>query len=126
MIELNLIGNLGADAIEKNINGKNYISFRVAHTQKHVDKDGVINEVTQWVSVLMPTRGTELIKHLRKGTKVYVSGLPRFSTYKATKSNVTGYFVSVDIMCEKLELCGGKSQSDPEPADEQQNENVIF
>lgn len=123
MIKLQVIGNLGADAEIKSIAGREYISFRVANTKKRTDKDGVIHDDTIWVSCLMPNYSVTLAKYLTKGTKVYVEGEPRFRTYKATKDNVTGYFVSIDLMVSTLELCGDNKQkqsNDPMQA----NDNV--
>ena len=37
MIKLQVIGNLGADCIQKEINGKTVINFNVAHSEKFKD-----------------------------------------------------------------------------------------
>ena len=34
MVRIEMIGNLGADAELKNNNGRNFVSFRLAHTDK--------------------------------------------------------------------------------------------
>lgn len=38
MLVLEAIGNLGADAIIKDLNGQKYIAFSVAHTESYKDR----------------------------------------------------------------------------------------
>ncbi len=40
MIKLQVIGNLGADCIQKEINGKTVINFNVAHSERFKDAQG--------------------------------------------------------------------------------------
>ena len=40
MIKLQIVGNLGEDCIQKEVNGKNVINFNVAHTEKFKDAQG--------------------------------------------------------------------------------------
>lgn len=126
MVKLQIIGNLGADATIESINGREYISFRVAHTEKRVDNDGVIHEQTQWVSCIYPNQSAKLASYLTKGTKVFAEGQPRFKTYKATKSGVTGYFVSVDLMVNYVELCGGSRQAQASEPEQPEEQTTIF
>ena len=37
MIKLQVIGNLGKDAVVNNVNGKSVINFNVAHTERFKD-----------------------------------------------------------------------------------------
>ena len=46
MIKLEAIGNLGGDAIEKNINGQQYISFSVTVTERYKKADGTYWMIT--------------------------------------------------------------------------------
>ncbi len=51
MIKLEIVGNLGADAEIKQYNGNKFVSFRVAHSEKWVDRQtGAITTQTTWVS----------------------------------------------------------------------------
>lgn len=52
MLVLEAIGNLGADAIIKDLNGQKYIAFSVAHTESYKDSQGQRHERTTWVSCL--------------------------------------------------------------------------
>ena len=49
MINVNVIGRIGANAEVKTANGKEFTTFRVAHTNKWKDETGKLNEETIWV-----------------------------------------------------------------------------
>mgnify|MGYP002087708599 CR=1 FL=1 len=52
MLTLEIIGNIGSDAIIKDINGQKYISFSVANTDTYTTNTGERKEITTWVSCL--------------------------------------------------------------------------
>ena len=60
MLVLEAIGNLGADAIIKDLNGQKYIAFSVAHTESYKDSQGQRHERTTWVSCLKSVSYTHL------------------------------------------------------------------
>ena len=64
MFKAMIIGNLGKDAEEREHNGKKFLSFTVAVSDK--DKDN--NERTQWISVT--TNQLALKDYLKKGKQV--------------------------------------------------------
>lgn len=68
MIIASIVGNLGADAEVKEINGKHYASLRVASTSRRGT-----NPTTTWVSVLS-SYSEKLMPYLKKGQSVFVSG----------------------------------------------------
>jgi single-strand DNA-binding protein len=49
LIKLTVIGNLGRDAIVRDVQGKSVISFSVAHTEKFKDNMGVQKDKTTWI-----------------------------------------------------------------------------
>ena len=53
MFKIQIIGNLGADASVINSNGNEYVSFRVAHSEKFKKSDGTDIETTVWASCFM-------------------------------------------------------------------------
>ena len=118
MIKLEVIGNLGADAEVKVYNGNKFVSFRVAHTDKWVDRQtGVISTQTTWVSCSLNGDGGGLTPYLKKGTKVFVRGTPNLVTYSSptTHKIETG----VNLFVRDIELCGGhqeQEQSNTTPA----------
>ena len=98
MIQINVLGNLGADAETKTLNGKTYLSLRVASTRKRNQQD-----VTTWVSVLA-SYSEKLVPYLVKGQSVFVSGEADITTYQK-RDGSTG--VDVSLFANILQLTGG-------------------
>ena len=119
MLKTTVIGNLGADAIIREWNGKQAISFSVAHNEKYKDSKGVQHDKTTWVNcTLWRNSDTKLVQYLRKGQLVYLEGLPDVKVYQ----NKAGQFVpDFSLNITNLQLMGGKSsneQEQEEPAEE--------
>ncbi len=81
MIKLQVIGNLGKDALVNNVNGKNVINFTVAHTERFKDAQGNQKDRTTWVDCAYWTDRTAVAPYLKKGTQVFVEGQPDVRTY---------------------------------------------
>lgn len=81
MIKLQVIGNLGADCIQKEINGKTVINFNVAHSEKYKDAQGNLVEKTIWVNCAYWTDKTAVAQYLVKGKTVYAEGTPEAEAY---------------------------------------------
>ena len=110
MLILSLIGNLGKDAETKNINGKEYLSFSVASTEKKGEQ-----EVTTWISVLVGNN-PNLLPYLKKGQQVFVSGKMNASIYQS-QNNIG---MDISVFASTLQLCGGKRDNVQQPAPVQQ------
>lgn len=82
MLVLEAIGNLGADAIIKDLNGQKYIAFSVAHTESYKDSQGQRHERTTWVSCLKYGE-SPVINYLKKGTRVFIRGELSAKAYEA-------------------------------------------
>ena len=90
MLELTIIGNLGKDAEQKEINGRPVMTFNVAHSEKGADGQ----ERTTWVSCIRNIKdgNNSLLQYLRKGTRVYLRGKVYTKIYNDTATlncNVT-------------------------------------
>lgn len=106
MLEATIIGNLGQDAEVKDINGKQYIVFSVAHTDRYTDQTGQKIERTTWANVTKPRGESDrLLPWLKKGTEVYVRGSLTVRMYQSKSGEMR---TSVDIRCLHLELLGGR------------------
>ena len=112
MFTASIIGNLGADAELKTINGKVYLTFRVAHSEKFTKQDGTQVEDTTWISCIT-SQFTSLLPFLKRGQKVFVSGECKASIVwrPKTRENVVGLSINV----RSIELCGGAKQDDIPP-----------
>jgi single-strand DNA-binding protein len=80
MIRLQLIGHLGNDAVQRHVNGKAVLSFRVAHSERYTNKDGVLQEKTIWVDCSYWER-EKVGPYLTRGTHVYIEGTPSVEVY---------------------------------------------
>ncbi|MBY0480973.1 MAG: single-stranded DNA-binding protein [Chitinophagaceae bacterium] len=105
MIKLQVIGNLGKDAILNNVNGKNVINFTVAHTERFKDAQGVQKDKTTWVDCAYWTDRTGIAPYLKKGTSVYVEGTPDVRTY-TTSDGRNGATLTLRTL--SIQLLGGR------------------
>lgn len=106
MIKLQVIGNLGKDALVNNVNGKNVINFTVAHTERFKDAQGNLKDKTTWVDCAYWTDRTAVAPYLKKGTQVYVEGQPDVRTY-TTQDGRQGATLSLRVL--SVQLLGSKS-----------------
>ena len=104
MIKLQIVGNLGADCIQKEVNGKNVINFNVAHTEKFKDAQGNLKEKTIWANCAYWTDRTAVAQYLKKGKQVYVDGSPEVEMY----TNKDGQpAATLRVRVRDLQLLGG-------------------
>lgn len=103
MIKVMIIGNLGADAVTKNINGVVYTSFSVAHSVKSADG----TEKTTWVDCLM-RGGDKLLQYLRKGQCVWVFGDVDCKIYDSAKYHCK--MISWSCFVNNVRLCGASPE----------------
>lgn len=99
-------GFLGNDAEIKEFNGKRYISFNVAASDRHKDANGTVVSRTTWVSCLKLGEGA-LATYLKKGTQVFIRG--DLSTKIFTNAN--GTQVGINCHVRELQLLSGGSKS---------------
>ena len=102
MLVLEAIGNLGADAIIKDLNGQKYIAFSVAHTESYKDSQGQRHERTTWVSCLKYGE-SPVINYLKKETRVFIRGELSAKAYEASGTLQAG----INCRVRELQLLGG-------------------
>jgi single-strand DNA-binding protein len=105
MIKLQVIGNLGKDALVNNVNGKSVINFNVAHTERYKDAQGNQKDRTTWVDCSYWTDRTAVAPYLKKGTQVYVEGTPDVRSY-TTADGRNG--ASLTLRISSVQLLGAK------------------
>ncbi len=104
MIKLQIVGNLGGDCIQKEVNGKTVINFNVAHTEKFKDAQGQLKERTTWVNCAYWTDRTAVAQYLKKGKQVYAEGSPEADGY-LNKENQPA--ATLRMRVQNLQLLGG-------------------
>jgi single-strand DNA-binding protein len=107
MIKLQVIGNLGADCIQKEINGKTVINFNVAHSERYKDAQGNLKERTTWVNCAYWTDKTAIAPYLTKGTTVYAEGSPEADAY-TNKDGQAAATLRMRVL--NIQLLGGSNK----------------
>lgn len=109
MLKAEVIGHLGADAEVKEIRGKKYVTFSVAHKIYHRDSEGNKTETVQWISILWFGEGHGIMPLLRKGSKVFVRGHQNVHTY-IDRSGTSQ--ISISISASEVVLCSVAQESE--------------
>lgn len=105
MIKLQVIGNLGRDCVQREVNGKNVINFSVAHTERYKNATGVMQEKTIWVECSYWTDRTGIVPYLTKGKTVYVEGSPEADVFKKQDGEAVA---TLRLRVREIQLIGGK------------------
>ncbi|MFA5387736.1 MAG: single-stranded DNA-binding protein [Candidatus Paceibacterota bacterium] len=107
--QCNFIGRLGNDPELKYLpNGDAVCNISIAVGDDYKDKNGVKQEVTEWVRIVAFRRLGEVInEYCRKGSKVFVSG--KMKTRSWEKDNVKQY--ATEIVANDLQMLDSKSDS---------------
>lgn len=115
-----LIGNLGADPeLKYTSGGQSVLKMRLATSEKWKDKDGQMQERTEWHSVVLwGKRAEALAKFLVKGKTIYVEGRIQSRQYE-DKDGVKKY--ATDINANEVLLLGGRSDGGGESRGAQQS-----
>ncbi len=108
MIKLQIIGNLGADCIQKEINGKTVINFNVAHSEKFKDAQGNVKEKTTWVNCAYWTDRTAVAQYLTKGRTVYAEGSPEADAYTNKEGQASA---TLRMRVQTVQLLGGNTDT---------------
>lgn len=106
MLKLSFVGHIGSDAEIKEFNGKRYIAFNVATSERFKDAQGNPVSRTTWVSCLKPGDGA-VVNYLKKGTQVYCRGNLSVKTYTGRN----GVEAGINCTVTELELLGSKQDA---------------
>lgn len=79
-----LFGNLGADPeLRTTSGGQSVLKMRLATTESYLDRDRVRQERTEWHNVVVWGKRAEALgRFLTKGTRLFVEGSLRTSSYE--------------------------------------------
>ena len=111
MLKVEVIGNLGADAEVKNVNGSKFVSMRVAHVDKWTTQGGEKKEVTTWIDVTMNDTESKVLPYLKTGVKVFIRGNASLRVYSSPKDRVMK--AGLQISAREVELVGGVAELVP-------------
>lgn len=105
-----LIGHIGNDAEVKTVNGQEFTTFRVAHSEKWTDAQGQAHEQTQWVDCVM-NGSPAVLPYLKRGQLVYVEGSIKTRVYSSAKDRCMKAGLTISV--RSIELLGGRSDVVP-------------
>lgn len=118
MIKMTVIGNIGADAVQRETNGRKYTTFNVAVSSKFRNQDGSETERTTWISCARDGQ-SPIDQWLKRGRQVYVEGTPSVSLYTDNQGHPN---CNLKLAVHRIELLGGKDenqQQQPQAAPQQ-------
>jgi single-strand DNA-binding protein len=103
-----VIGNLGSDPdVRYTQNGTPVATFSIATSERWKDKDGQMQETTEWHRIVVWRALAEVCReYLKKGDKVYIEG--KMQTRKWQDSDGNDRFVT-EIIARNMEMLGGKT-----------------
>lgn len=113
MLQCTMIGNLGANAEIKTADGREFVTFRIAHNDSFKVVGGVRKETSMWVDCTMNCTGGRpaVLPYLTKGTTVCVVGNVSLRVYSSEKDRCMKAGLTIHV--QKLELLGGSSDAIP-------------
>lgn len=111
MVQINLIGRLGADATSEEFTefGRFALRFDVCSNVRKKDKDGSYFDLPQWYKVTYFVKSTALMPYLKKGTNVFVGGDLLIDSYLSQNTGNT--VCSAQITASRVELLGSKEDN---------------
>lgn len=113
MLQCTMIGNLGANAEIKAADGREFLTFRIAHNDSFTKADGTKTETSMWVDCTMSCANGRpaVLPYLQKGTAVCVAGNVTLRVYSSEKDRCMKAGMTIHV--KSLELIGGASDSVP-------------
>lgn len=106
-----LLGNLGADPeVRHTGSGEAVCNLRLATTESYLDKNKERKERTDWHDVTVwGKRGEALARILTKGSRVFVEGSLRTSSYEDKDGNKRW---KTEVVAREVILAGGGERSE--------------
>ncbi len=120
MVQIEIIGNIGADVKKVDYNGTQFFSFNVCDNRKVGE-----NEVSMWYGCNMNKVSDNLLKYLVRGQQVFVRGVPRYRIFDSAIHRCK--MVAVDVFVNEIQLVGAApKQEQPQHPTEPDDEVIPF
>lgn len=113
MLQCTMIGNLGANAEIKAADGREFVTFRIAHNESFTRANGTKSDTSMWVDCTMSCQNGRpaVLPYLTRGTSVCVVGNVTLRVYSSEKDRCMKAGMTIHV--QKLELIGGAGDSVP-------------
>ena len=108
-----LVGNVGQDPEVRYTgdvnNGAKVATIRLATSERYRDRNGNIQEHTEWHTVVVWRNTADVVeKYVKKGTQLYVEGKIRTRSWEDQTGNKR---YTTEIMADTLQLLGRKQDN---------------
>ena len=109
-----IMGNVGADPEVRSLPGGGKVAtLRVATSEKFKDRDGRVNEQTEWHNVVVWNKPAEFVEqYVKKGSLVHLEG--KITTRSWTDNQGNKRF-STEIKADNIQLIGPKKAEEDMP-----------
>ena len=115
MVNIEIIGNIGADAKVVNYNGSQFVTFNVCDNRKVNDQ-----EISMWYGCNLNKCNENLFKYLKKGQQVFVRGIPRYRIFDSALHRCK--CVAVDVLVNDIQLIGAAPKQEQNQQESNTNE----
>ncbi len=103
-----LLGNLGRDPeVRSTTSGQPVANFPMATSRKWRDRNGQLQEQTEWHNIVCFGRQAEIAgQYLNKGKQVFVEGRIQTNSWDDRQTGEKRY--RTEIICENFQMLGGR------------------
>lgn len=110
MLQTTVIGNVGADAQFQSKDGRDFVTFRVAHNDVWTDQTGQQHSSTIWVDCIMNGK-PKVAEFIKAGTQVFISGRTSVRVYSSEKDRCMKAGITINV--DTVQLLGGINDEVP-------------
>lgn len=110
MLQATVIGNVGADAQVNNKDGREFVTFRVAHNDSWTDAAGTQHSSVVWVDCIMNGK-PKVAEFIKQGTQLVVIGTVRLRVYSSQKDRCMKAGMTIHV--DSVQLLGGANDDVP-------------
>lgn len=109
-----LIGRCGKDAEVRTVGDNKVASFTLATTEKYKDRNGQLQENTEWHNIVIWGKLAEVAeRYVQKGTQLFIEGKIKTEKYSGN-DGVEKY--TTKVYASSMQLLGGKQDGQSAPA----------
>lgn len=109
-----LIGRCGKDVEVRTVGDNKVASFTLATTEKYKDRNGQLQENTEWHNIVIWGKLAEVAeKYVQKGTQLFIEGKIKTEKYSGN-DGVEKY--TTKVYASSMQLLGGKQDGQSAPA----------